>query len=467
MLVGPTSMIARLTTLFVLVSSLVLMTLGLVIAASVEKHFEDQDMDVLTGKMALAQHTLEKLGPMNDMGAVMQSLDNSLVGHHGLELMVIGSNQQILFSNTMQTFSISTITDSARHSPSKPAIWESNGQSYRGIAAQVTVGPPNSAQVPVTVTVAVAIAIVHHQVFMASFLKTLWAFVFAAALLAGVLGWAVARHGLAPLHTMREQTKAVTARHLSYRLPVDAMPIELGNLAQSLNEMLSRLEDAFVRLTDFSSDIAHELRTPVSNLMMETQVTLSRERSESEYKSILESNVEEFEHLARMISDMLLLAKADNGLFVPHLETIHLAAEVQALLEYYDAVADEKEVHFSVSGDGAVAADRLMLRRALGNLLSNAIRHATPNTSVGVVIQEMPDDFEIRVENTGDVIQPEYLQRVFERFFRADPSRQHRSEGTGLGLAITKSIIVAHGGSISVTSDSRTTAFSIKLPRKS
>lgn len=458
-------MTARLTMLFVLVSSMVLMTLGFVIAASVDKHFEDQDMEVLTGKMALARHTLEKLGPMNDMGAVMQSLDNSLVGHHGLELMVIGSNQQILFSNTTQAFSISAITHSAQHGSSKPAIWKSNGQSYRGIAAQATIGLPDYAQVPVTV--AVAIAIVHHQVFMASFQRTLWAFIVVAAVLSGVLGWVVARNGLAPLHMMREQTKAVTAQRMSYRLPIDDMPIELGNLAQSLNEMLARLEDAFARLTDFSSDIAHELRTPVSNLMTETQVALSRDRSESEYKIILESNVEEFEHLARMISDMLLLAKADNGCFVPNLATINLASEFQALFEYYDAVADEKGVRFSVSGDGAVSVDRLMIRRALGNLLSNAIRHATPNTSVGVVIQEMPHEFEIRVENTGDVIPSEYLQRVFERFFRADPSRQHRSEGTGLGLAITKSIIVAHGGSISVTSDSRTTSFSIKLPRQS
>jgi two-component system heavy metal sensor histidine kinase CusS len=315
------------------------------------------------------------------------------------------------------------------------------------------------------VTVAVAIDIVHHQEFMQSFQRTLWAFIAAAAALAGVLGWAAARHGLAPLRNMREQTNAVTAQHLSYRLPVQAMPVELSQLAQSLNDMLSRLEAAFGRLTAFSSDIAHELRTPVSNLMTETQVALSRERSTAEYQRILESNAEEFDHLGRMIADMLLLAKADNGLFIPNLQTLQLASEVRALFDYYDAVADEKGVKFTLEGDGTLGADRLMLRRALGNLLSNAIRHATPHTAVEVSIQAGVKSIEICVLNTGDAIAPEHLERVFERFFRVDPSRQISSEGTGLGLAITKSIVAAHGGTITVTSSDKDTVFRVFLPR--
>ena len=146
-----------------------------------------------------------------------------------------------------------------------------------------------------------------------------------------------------------------------------------------------RLEEAFLRLSDFSSDIAHELRTPVSNLMTQTQVALSRARNADDYRSILESNAEEFEHMARMISDMLLLAKAENGLVVPHRETLQLGAEVRALFDYYDAVAEEKGITLMLEGDAEISADRLMLRRALGNLLSNAVRHATPGSSVRAV----------------------------------------------------------------------------------
>lgn len=455
------SLTARLTVLFVLVSSSVLLVLGFVVAASVEKHFEEQDKEVLIGKMGLVQHTLEKLRSRGDLAAVMQSLDDALVGHHGLDVMVVGADQQLLFSSTQHPFALDLVRGTASRSPMQPTLWLRDGQHYRGIAAPVATGLADG----LPVTVAVAIDIVHHQEFMQSFQRTLWAFIAAAAALAGVLGWAAARHGLAPLRNMREQTNAVTAQHLSYRLPVQAMPVELSQLAQSLNDMLSRLEAAFGRLTAFSSDIAHELRTPVSNLMTETQVALSRERSTAEYQRILESNAEEFDHLGRMIADMLLLAKADNGLFIPNLQTLQLASEVRALFDYYDAVADEKGVKFTLEGDGTLGADRLMLRRALGNLLSNAIRHATPHTAVEVSIQAGVKSIEICVLNTGDAIAPEHLERVFERFFRVDPSRQISSEGTGLGLAITKSIVAAHGGTITVTSSDKHTVFRVFLPR--
>ena len=300
---------------------------------------------------------------------------------------------------------------------------------------------------------------------MASFLRTLWLFVASAAALTGILGWAAARRGLAPLRAMREQAQVVTAQQLSHRLPVESVPVELAELAQSLNDMLARLEEAFRRLSDFSSDIAHELRTPVSNLMTETHVALSRPRSADDYRSILESNAEEFEHMARMISDMLLLAKAENGLAAQNLETVNLAEEVRALFDYYDAVAEEKGLRLILEGDAEVSADRLKLRRALGNLLSNAVRHSAVETTLRVRISTSPDAVSICMENTGDGIAQEYWERVFDRFFRVDPSRQRSSEGTGLGLAIAKSIVVAHSGTISVTSFDNVTAFTIKLPR--
>ena len=134
------------------------------------------------------------------------------------------------------------------------------------------------------------------------------------------------------------------------------------------------------------------------------------------------------------------------------------------LFDYYEAVAEEKGVHFTLSGEGHLSADRLMLRRALGNLLSNAIRHSLADSDVCIALQGHPRGMDIRVENTGDVIPMDCLERVFERFFRVDPSRQNRSEGTGLGLAITQSIVVAHGGTISVTSSAARTVFLMEFP---
>ncbi|WP_114967986.1 HAMP domain-containing protein, partial [Rhodoferax ferrireducens] len=294
---GRTSITRRLTLLFVIASSAVLLALGLVIASSVEKHFEEQDMEVLTGKMALARHTLEQMESQDDLTHVTHLLDNSLVGHHGLEVIVYSLNREVMFTTPNAHFPLDLVAANAARKPLRPVTWTLKGQTYRGIAAELPTGISERSRV----IVAVAIDIAHHQAFMRSFLQTLWLFVAGAAALSGVLGWAVARHGLAPLRAMREQTQGVTAQQLSLRLPVESVPVELAELAQSLNEMLARLEEAFLRLSDFSSDIAHELRTPVSNLMTETQVALSRARSADEYRSILESNAEEYEHMARMI----------------------------------------------------------------------------------------------------------------------------------------------------------------------
>ncbi|WP_394755155.1 heavy metal sensor histidine kinase [Rhodoferax sp.] len=458
---GRTSITRRLALLFVTASSAVLLALGFVIATSVEKHFEQQDMEVLRGKMELAQHALKTFKSQDDLARISQLLDNSLVGHHGLELIIFGPDHALLFATPEASFPFDMMVAHAAQSPNRPMTWVVGNETYRGIAAESPTGISERSRV----VVAVALNIAHHQAFMRSFQQTLWIFVAGAALLTGLLGWVIARRGLAPLRAMREQAQVVTAQQLSHRLQVETVPVELAELAQSLNEMLARLEEAFHRLSDFSSDIAHELRTPVSNLMTQTQVVLSRARDADEYHNILESNAEEFERMARMISDMLLLAKADNGLVVPSRETLHVAAEVLALFDYYDAVAEEKGLHLSVEGDGEVSADRPMLRRALGNLLSNAVRHSTSRTTIRVRVHTDQGAVSIGMENTGDGIAPEYLERVFDRFFRVDPSRQRSSEGTGLGLAITQSIVVAHGGTISVASIGKVTTFTIRLPR--
>lgn len=451
---GQISITLRLTLLFVLASSAVLLALGLVIASSVEQHFVEQDIEVLTGKLALTRNTLAQFNSIDDLTHITHLMDNSLVGHHGLEVVVFAPNKEVMFATANAGFPLDLVAASAAKGPTHPALWTLDGQSYRGIAAQLPTG----------VIVAVATDIAHHQAFMRSFLQTLWLFVAGAAALTGFLGWAVARRGLQPLRAMRDQTQGVTAQQLSHRLPVASFPVELAELAQSLNDMLARLEEAFLRLSDFSSDIAHELRTPVSNLMTQTQVALSRARSADEYRTILESNAEEYEHMARMISDMLLLAKADNGLVVPHRETLQLATEARALFDYYDAVAEDKGLHLVLKGDAQVSADRLMLRRALGNLLSNAVRHASDNTTVVLRIHTRPDAVLISLENTGETIAPDNLERVFDRFYRVDPARQRSSEGTGLGLAITRSIVMAHGGTISVASTGAVTTFTIVLP---
>jgi two-component system heavy metal sensor histidine kinase CusS len=453
----------RLTLLFAVASTAVLLALGFLIGHSIERHFEELDMEVLTGKLELARHALAKVRSQADLDALPRLLDDSMVGHHGLDIAVIGPDGRRLFATSGADFPDYLLERSARGKELRPVVWESGGNSFRGISAQAPTGvsewPP--------ATVAIATEISHHQDFMASFRVTLWLFVAFAALLTGFLGWMSARRGLAPLHGMRQGAAAVTASRLDYRLPLDSVPVELAELAETLNQMLARLEDSFHRLSDFSSDLAHELRTPVGNLMTQTQVALSRARTADEYREVLYSNAEEFERLARMISDMLFLAKSDNALIVPGQLPVDLAKEVRELFEFYEALAEEKTVRLSLVGDGQVAGDKLMLRRAISNLLSNAIRHTNRGGEINVGITRLDDDkTRLVIENTGETISAEHLPRLFDRFYRVDPSRQRNSDGAGLGLAITKSIVEAHAGRITVHSEGGKTRFELTLPNK-
>ena len=458
------SLTRRLTLMFVAATTTVLLLLGFVVARSVEQHFEDLDMMVLSGKMELIQQGLAGVKSTDELTAFTHQLDGSLVGHHGLEVMMLDTDHAVMFATSHANFLPSQVANLATQTSGQPALWQQGGQTFRVLAAQLPTATLGGTGQVTKLVVLTATDTGHHQTYMRGFLHTLWLFVACAAAGMALLGWALVRRGLAPLHAIRAQAQVVTAQQLSHRLPVHSMPVELAQLAQTLNDMLARLEEAFARLSDFSSDIAHELRTPVSNLMTQTQVVLSHPRDAAEYKTTLESNAEELDRMARMIADMLLLAKADNGLVLPNRETVDLADETRALFDFYEALAADKGLQLFLEGNALVLADRLMLRRAIGNLLSNAVRHATPGSCIFVNLADLPDAVSLSIENTGDLIPPEYLDRVFDRFFRADSARQ-RSDGTGLGLAIAKSIVTAHGGNIGASSSESLTRFTIMLPR--
>jgi two-component system heavy metal sensor histidine kinase CusS len=346
----------RLTLLFAAVSTAVLLTLGLLIGNTVEQHFVEQDMEVMTGKLQLAGRLLEKVRTSADLDSLQAQLDDSLVGHHGLALLVRAPDERTIFATSDAWFPPALLERGAIRTPPRVQVWHQDGpqgmQPRRGIAALVHTGTPD---LP-SLMVAVSVDITHHEHFMTSFKRTLWLFVAVAAALAGLLGWAAVRRGLAPLQAIRQGAAGVTASRLDYRLAVDSVPVELAELAETLNAMLARLEDSFRRLKDFSSDLAHELRTPISNLMTETQVALTKTRSADEYHDVLASNAEEYERLARMIGDMLFLAQADNGLIVPNCEPVDLAAEVRELFDFFDALAEEKTLQLSLTGAGRYPA---------------------------------------------------------------------------------------------------------------
>ncbi|WP_342674082.1 heavy metal sensor histidine kinase [Candidatus Accumulibacter aalborgensis] len=452
----------RLTMLFALSSTVVLLFLGYLIAGSLERHFEEQDMEVLTGKLKLVQHALEKVRSTGDLNVLPQQLDDSLVGHHGLELVVVAPQGQILFATSGAQFPPSLLDNQVRVDSARPTVWTTkDNHPLRGISALARTGIKNAQPA----IVAVATDISHHEHFMSSFRMTLWSFVVLAALLTGFLGWLAVRRGLAPLQAIRREAAGITAHRLDSRLSADTVPVELATLVEAWNEMLARLEDSFRRLSDFSSDIAHELRTPVTNLLTQTQVTLSKARTSAEYCDVLASNAEEFEHLARMIADMLLLAKADNDLVIPHREPLDLVEEAKGVVDFYEALAEERSIVLTCSGSGLVSGDRLMVRRAISNLLSNALRHTPAGGRIVVHVDDTGDSaVKLSVENPGDTIAREHLPRLFDRFYRVDSSRQRLSDGAGLGLAITRSMLRAHGGDAVIRSECGMTVCELHFP---
>ncbi|MCJ8297727.1 MAG: heavy metal sensor histidine kinase, partial [Pseudomonadales bacterium] len=274
--------------------------------------------------------------------------------------------------------------------------------------------------------------------------------------------------GLLPLYLIKQQTLGITAKQLNQRMSSERLPIELSDLIVALNQMLERLDNSFKRLSEFSNDIAHELRTPVTNLLTQTQVAISRPRDSDTYQNILASNAEELQQLSKMIADMLFLAKAEHGFELPSNSDIDLATEIHALFEFYEALAEEQKISLQLSGTGNIVGDRLMIRRAINNLLSNAILHTPVNSVIQFSIDSTENELSLKVQNPGVTILAADIPYLFERFYRSNKTRsRHNTEGTGLGLAITQAIVKAHNGEISVASEAGMTCFTIVFNRKS
>ncbi|MEX5990473.1 heavy metal sensor histidine kinase, partial [Providencia hangzhouensis] len=257
------------------------------------------------------------------------------------------------------------------------------------------------------------------------------------------------------------------SENLSVRLDPDSVPNELKQLTKSFNQMLVKIEDVFVRQTNFSADIAHEMRTPITNLMTETQISLSKNRSKEELVEVLYSNLEEYNRLSRMISDMLFLAQADDNRLIPEKKVINIKTEIELIFDYFEYLAEENEIKLKLIGDtDPIMADKDMLRRAITNLISNAIRYTPKGDSVSINISNVKNGIELIISNPGMKIPEEHLAKLFDRFYRVDKSRQRKNEGSGIGLAIVKSIILAHKGRITVTSDDFSTRFTVFLPKE-
>lgn len=259
---------------------------------------------------------------------------------------------------------------------------------------------------------------------------------------------AIASFGLRPLTRFKWAVAGVSAHTLASRLDTAGLPSELQSLGAAFNLMLERLEDSVTRLSQFSGDLAHEMRTPLATLLGRSQVALSQARSAEQLLDVTEANVEELQRLSRLIADMLFLAQTDQAHNALDLKLFELSDAALQVGEFLDLIAQERGVSIAVQGKALVAADRGLVQRAITNLLTNAIRHCTPSTQVRVIIQTDEGGVNLNVVNQGSAIASEHLERIFDRFYRVDSSRGRDLGGTGLGLSIVKAIMALHGGTV-------------------
>ncbi|ANY87964.1 MULTISPECIES: heavy metal sensor histidine kinase [Pseudomonas] len=270
--------------------------------------------------------------------------------------------------------------------------------------------------------------------------------------LIGISAWKLMQMGLRPLRHFRRIAGRVSAQDLEHRLPDTGLPLELAELAKAINVMLDRLDQGVRQLSQFSDDLAHELRTPIGNLMGKAQVTLARDRDSAHYREALEDSVEELTRLNRIINDMLFLAQVSQPQAQVPLGPLALSQEAQQVCELFAVSAEFKKIELRLQGWGTAMADRLMFQRALSNLLSNAIRHSPESQVVTVMIERQGDEIHLGVQNQGPGIAESHLPHLFERFYRAGCGRSRLEGGTGLGLAIVKSIMQVHGGRVEASS---------------
>ena len=460
----PPSLTLRLTLLFGLSAAIVFSIFGWLIDRSIERHFVAGDSAELTMIANAVTRTLSTTGFINDSPTLLERFNDLTVGHHGAMLYIVDENNNRVFASVGSIDLAGVICESIDDCTNKVVhMWKDEHHSYRVLAGAIS---RENSKDGLPYRFAIAVTIDYHLHFLSEFRRTLWLMIVTAILVTAMMGWFAVRQGHAPLRHIVTQIHNISASKLNSRLPLKGVPRELIDLAQSFNDMLARMEESFQRLSNFSADIAHELRTPITSLLTQTQVALGQSRNAEEYREILYSNIEEYERLAQMINDMLFLAKTDNNLYMPNAVSINLCDEVCDLFEYYEAWAEERGVALATEGSATIEGDKLMIRRALSNLLSNAIRHTPSGNVVHVnLMQSSNQQISITIENPGPTIAPEHIPRLFDRFYRADVSRSRDGEGAGLGLAIVKSIVDIHGGTIEVSSTKSVTRFIVTLPR--
>ncbi|WP_404397179.1 heavy metal sensor histidine kinase [Stutzerimonas chloritidismutans] len=443
----PRSLSLRLAIAFALVAVVLLGAIGLYLYRSLDREIVWRDDQALLGRLERMQALLEDSASVEALRQRPQLYENML-----------GNRDSLLWLLDAQGRALIEINPARLAIPPLPA----------GDAAELT--DTDGARLAwrrlpgeAGLTLVAGRMLVEREQMLAAYRVKLWWALSLGALLASVLGWLISRRALRPVRHLTRQALAIDVQHLHLRINDSTMPSELEPLRAALNQMLDRLEQGFARLSRFSEDLAHEMRTPLGNLMGQTQQLLHKDRDAEAYHALLVSNQEEYERLARMIDSMLFLARAEQPAAAIERQRFALPALVEQLCDYFEGVAEERGIQLLDETEGELVGDPEMIRRALANLLANALRYGVSDSTVRIVSGSGVGWRSVSVINLGPPIPPEHLPRLFDRFYRCDPSRAEPGDTGGLGLAIVRSIMQLHGGEVSVRSDAGVTEFTLRF----
>lgn len=444
---------------------------------SVQQHFEERDIhdlkQISTTLETVLSHQEEPVERR------LQILRNVVEGYANVFVWLEDTNQQLIFrsSNGPDLQRILATPEYAKdlragnvllwHDPNTPVTTHNNEQVQHSAWRVIMLPIGKNLDGTPAYNLLMALSIDFHLHYINDLKNKLMTIAAIISIIVVFVVQFAVYQGHKPIRSLSRQIQNISSADLGVRLNSEEVPIELERLVLSFNHMIERIEDVFNRQANFSADIAHELRTPITNLVTQTEIALSQQRSTRELEEVLYSSLEEFSRLSKMVSDMLFLAQADNNQLTPEHSTLDLADEVGIVFEFFEAWAEDRQVGLGFTGQASpVSGDPLMLRRAISNLLSNAIRYTPQGHAVSVRLSEAADGVKLVVENPGTPIAAEHLPRLFDRFYRVDPARQRKDESSsGIGLAIVKSIITAHNGKVFVESDQHSTRFIVTLPK--
>ncbi len=444
----PRSLSLRLALAFALVAGVLLGAIGLYLYRSLEREIVWRDDQALLGRLERMQALLDDSASVDALRQRPQLYENMLGNRDSLLWLLDAQGRALIEINPPRL--------------SLPPLAGSDQPLLQDIGAARLAWRRLPGEAGLTLVAGRLLA--EREQMLAAYRLRLWLALGVGALLASLLGWAISRRALRPVRRLTEQALRIDVQNLHRRLEGDAMPAELEPLRAALNQMLARLEQGFARLSRFSEDLAHEMRTPLGNLMGQTQQHLSRPRSEEAYRALLESSQEEYERLARMIDNMLFLARAEQPATVIERRLLALPELVGQLCEYFEGIAEERGIQLIDQSEGTLMADAELVRRALANLIANALRYADAGSAVRILSGNEEGWRCVSVVNQGAPIAEAHWPRLFDRFYRCDPARAEPGDSGGLGLAIVRSIMQLHGGEVRVHSDAQATRFTLRFP---